>query len=839
MKANSRASGHRLSRRLSIKQRRKALCPEAIQYIPHGGIPLNKNRWKLYGVLYFALIFTVVPTLASAYIDPSVTTYAIQAIAGVAVAAGAFFATYGRRMKKSWMKTVGLDENDTKETEPPLEVTREDLKTELTASRENRTAAAPAAKKSGKDLKGRIITSVLCGLTPATALILRPILTFYISNEGEFWFKLQDILPDVLLVFFIAAVFAFLVHFLLPDGRKLSLRLWFAAAVTAVTLCAFIQDHFLSGYLPALTGEEIDWSIYSSWNTVSLALWGGIFLLLLVLLIVRPRIMKGSVYALLGLILVSEVVVGTVDIAAAKHDSKRTGTYFTQEGMYETSAAGNVVVLVTDTFEGTYMNEILEKYPDCKDYLQDVTYYDNTSGISVFTYFSYPKILTGQDFPLGKTFVDGAAYAFETETLISEVYNKGWEIGYYTEFAPTPNVKDKIISYGEEELHPNRQARIDILKYLIKGVLFRSMPQMLKPRFAVTTLDFEYAKFNLEGAGAPFIINDGVYFENLKEKGLTKVEGKPRFNVTELFGVHEPCTPNLEMYTTDEWNSLSVHEQQLATGYSQLKLLRTYLDKLKEAGTYDNTTVIMIADHGRDFRFYPICLVKEAGRQADGFRIDHTELALNDDYPGLITGMMDGASFSDIATAAAASGRPRTGLDFRAPNFGAKVFSRSEVTIQGIPNAWRNCVITHDDFALDDDFPGRCRLNQPFVKGRKATGNSVAVYGIEDGEIPGHSVVFDTFFDKAEKRSLVFRAKVTNITDSHQTIEFTLNGEPVGEPVFLEVGSGDVEIEIPLPETDTDRLTFQLNFPEAAKVYNPLWSIYHSVAIIEAEWITR
>ena len=800
---------------------------------------LNKNRWKLYGVLYFALIFTLVPTLASAYIDPSVTTYAIQAIAGVAVAAGAFFATYGRRMKKSWMKTVGLDENDAKETEPPLEVTREDLKTELAANRENRTAAAPAAKKSGKDLKGRIITSVLCGLTPATALILRPILTFYISNESEFWFKLQDILPDVLLVFFIAAVFAFLVHFLLPDGRKLSLRLWFAAAVTAVTLCAFIQDHFLSGYLPALTGEEIDWSIYSSWNTVSLALWGGIFLLFLVLLIVRPRIMKGSAYALLGLILVSEVVVGTVDIAAAKHDSKRTGTYFTQEGMYETSAAGNVVVLVTDTFEATYMNEILEKYPDCKDFLQDVTYYDNTSGISVFTYFSYPKILTGQDFPLGKTFVDGAAYAFETETLISEVYNKGWEIGYYTEFAPTPNVKDKIISYGEEELHPNRQARIDILKYLIKGVLFRSMPQMLKPRFAVTTLDFEYAKFNLEGAGAPFIINDGVYFENLKEKGLTKVEGKPRFNVTELFGVHEPCTPNLEMYTTDEWNSLSVHEQQLATGYSQLKLLRTYLDKLKEAGTYDNTTVIMIADHGRDFRFYPICLVKEAGRQADGFRIDHTELALNDDYPGLITGMMDGASFSDIATAAAASGRPRTGLDFRAPNFGAKVFSRSEVTIQGIPNAWRNCVITHDDFALDDDFPGRCRLNQPVVKGRKVTGNSVAVYGIEDGEIPGHSVVFDTFFDKAEKRSLVFRAKVTNITDSHQTIEFTLNGEPVGEPVFLEVGSGDVEIEIPLPETDTDRLTFQLNFPEAAKVYNPLWSIYHSVAIIEAEWITR
>ena len=796
---------------------------------------MDRNHWKLYGIVYFAAVFALVPALASAYIDPSVTTYAIQAIAGVAVAAGAFFATYGRRMKKSWMKTVGIDESDAKTSEAPLEITREDLKAELAEKRESlQQTTAPAAKKAG-NLKGRIITSILCGLTPAMALILRPIISFYYSNEGEFWFKLGDVLPDVLLVFFLTAAFAFLVHFLLPDGRKLSLRLWFAAAAAAGTLCAFIQDHFLSGYLPALTGEEIDWSVYSSWNTVSLALWGGIFLLFLILLIVRPRFMKGSVYALLALLLCSEIAVGAVDIATAKHENRRTGTYFTQEGMYETSSAGNVVVLVTDTFEATYMNEILEKYPEVRELLSDVTYYDNTSGISVFTYFSYPKILTGQDFPLGKTFVEGAAYAFETEALISQVVDKGWDVGYYTEFAPTPNVKEKIISYGEEELHPNRQARIDITKYLIKGALFRSMPQMLKPRLAVTTLDFEYAKFNLEGAEAPYITNDGVYFENLAAGGLKKVDSKPRFNVTELFGVHEPCTPNLEMYSMDEWNSLPLREQQLATGYAQMRLLRTYLDKLKEVGTYDNTTVIMIADHGRENRFFPICLVKEAGRQADGFKIDHTAFALQDDYPGMILALMDGKSFSEIAETAANSGRPRTGLDFRAPAFGEKVFSRSEVTIYGVPDHWRNCVIARDEFDLDAGFSGRCRLNQFFVKGCNVSGNHTAVYGIEEnGIIPGHSVVFDAFFDKKEKRGLTLRFKAKNITDETQTIEFTLNGEAFGEPVTLETGSGETEIAVPLPETDADRLTIQLDFPNAAKLYNLGWSTWHSVTIVEA-----
>ena len=90
-----------------------------------------KTRWKISGLVYFAMVFVLVPSLASAYIDPSVTTYAIQAIVGVAVAAGAFFATYGRRMKKSWMRTLNIDENETRTAEVPLEVNREDLSEEL------------------------------------------------------------------------------------------------------------------------------------------------------------------------------------------------------------------------------------------------------------------------------------------------------------------------------------------------------------------------------------------------------------------------------------------------------------------------------------------------------------------------------------------------------------------------------------------------------------------------------------------------------------------------------------------------------------------------------------
>ena len=125
-----------------------------------------KKRWKLYGIVYFTVLFALLPSLASAYIDPSVTTYAIQAIAGVAVAAGAFFATYGRRMKKSWMRTLDMDENENRTREERLEVTREDLKEKLEARRRNPAEGGTLSGKQGKtrkNLKGRVITSLLCG----------------------------------------------------------------------------------------------------------------------------------------------------------------------------------------------------------------------------------------------------------------------------------------------------------------------------------------------------------------------------------------------------------------------------------------------------------------------------------------------------------------------------------------------------------------------------------------------------------------------------------------------------------------------------------------------------
>ena len=54
---------------------------------------------------------------ARAYIDPSITTYLIQAIAGVVIAIGAVVGIYFRRAKKKMSEKLGIDENRNKEVE--------------------------------------------------------------------------------------------------------------------------------------------------------------------------------------------------------------------------------------------------------------------------------------------------------------------------------------------------------------------------------------------------------------------------------------------------------------------------------------------------------------------------------------------------------------------------------------------------------------------------------------------------------------------------------------------------------------------------------------------------
>ena len=89
---------------------------------------------KLRFAFYFTGLAAVLTAPAFAYVDPSVTTFAFQAIAAVVVAAGAVIGVMWRKAKKKAQQVLNIDENAGKTVEDDLVVFNEEEKAAETAA---------------------------------------------------------------------------------------------------------------------------------------------------------------------------------------------------------------------------------------------------------------------------------------------------------------------------------------------------------------------------------------------------------------------------------------------------------------------------------------------------------------------------------------------------------------------------------------------------------------------------------------------------------------------------------------------------------------------------------
>lgn len=82
---------------------------------------------RLLSTTYFTACFTLLLLRsANAYLDPSVMTYGIQAIAGIGIAVGAAVGILWRRARRKVQDKLGIDENAKKEVEADVEVFDQD-----------------------------------------------------------------------------------------------------------------------------------------------------------------------------------------------------------------------------------------------------------------------------------------------------------------------------------------------------------------------------------------------------------------------------------------------------------------------------------------------------------------------------------------------------------------------------------------------------------------------------------------------------------------------------------------------------------------------------------------
>ncbi|MCR5006589.1 MAG: hypothetical protein K6A77_11875 [Clostridiales bacterium] len=78
---------------------------------------MKKSNVILSAVFVFVCALFVFGANGQAYIDPSVMTYVIQAVAGVIIAVGAAVGIYWRKAKKKAQEKLGIKENKEQESD--------------------------------------------------------------------------------------------------------------------------------------------------------------------------------------------------------------------------------------------------------------------------------------------------------------------------------------------------------------------------------------------------------------------------------------------------------------------------------------------------------------------------------------------------------------------------------------------------------------------------------------------------------------------------------------------------------------------------------------------------
>ncbi len=615
---------------------------------------------------------------AFAYVDPSVMTYAIQAFAGVAVALSAVLGVMWRRVRRKLLALLQVDENAGKEVEgavhrvdpahPVVEpnivssskrgcgtqaACRSAAAQDATAGQEGTVAAEGAssavqgALSESLKWKNRLAYgAIVAAFLVFTVLVVAPY-ELVAGASGSLVLGLSEVwLPLAVAGLAGAACLALAASLLRGRAFDIALLVMFALG-----LCAYVQVMTMNGALPSADGKAVDWGSFAGITVVSALVWVALVAAVLVLghrkrLLARAGAAAVSVF----LIVVQAVGVAGLFVAPPAQGEDALGAAaggepirVTQEGLFEVSEKGNVVVFVLDMFDTRQMQHLLDGNPAAFDELSDFTLFTNVSGSMIPTRYAVPYLLTGQFPREDELFSQYLSERYARSSFLDGINEAGYSVGLYSDtlgFEYLPSDEVQRVADLTENLHEVASPRIDNVGTVLtlwKCALYRDSPWLLKRFFwfytdevnnnmveqnvAVGAAGDDAAEGSGDGAtgdGAaetPYTIDDARYYRSLCDRGLEVREGgSGAFRFIHLLGAHYP-------YSMDEnAQDVGVDNSTLdAQSLGALHIVEEYVRQLKDAGVYDNTTVIVTADHGEwyctmqlDEPTSPLLMVKPA-----------------------------------------------------------------------------------------------------------------------------------------------------------------------------------------------------------------------------------
>lgn len=500
------------------------------------------------------------------------------------------------------------------------------------------------------------LPGVLMAAAISFLLFLYAPVDLYCSNIDEFWFDFDVLLRMAAMMFGISLVTLTLLYLLAAWIHPYFYRIGLAVGL-AVLLITYVQGNFLVGNLPVLDGTSISWEDYSTLRTESVILCIVVLTIvaLLFLLLKKQLFGKACMYisACLSLML---LVTAITEVFGSEALEPKLKLQISTKNEFVMSGKQNFVIFMLDAADSREFSYLLEQNPEYKDIFADFTYYENTVGAYSCTRYAVPYILSGKWYECDTSFEEYMEDLYNTSPLIEELENRNYRIGLYEPDLHAQN-NDVLRFDNIFEAEFKVKSYFGMARQELKLVGYRYAPYWLKKYCVLKQAAFDEQLEAGEGSGEiTASMENRVFLDHLNAGGITVDDTENSFKFIHLEGAHSPYVYDAEVNIIDE--SQGTYAQNME---ASVTLAERYLSALKKSGTYDNTAIIVMSDHGfnqdidnadmGDNPFMRQCgllLIKGVGEKHDTMQISEAPVSyedLQEAYRRLLDGALSDTVF--------------------------------------------------------------------------------------------------------------------------------------------------------------------------------------------------
>ena len=498
-------------------------------------------------------------------------------------------------------------------------------------------------------LKKLLPAFILCFIFCFMLFIYEPIL-LYVTNINDFWFDFNIMFKPVIAMFFLilligilAITFGYLIF-----TKLLKKESWYYAILLIIFLIFFItyiQGNYLISNLPNLDGSVINWNIYHKENYITL----GIFLILIIISLLAikkfklEKTIQYSMYISIAIfVMLCTSLISTL-VTNEKVFMAKNSLAPTFANINTASKNKNFYIVLLDAIDSDVFYKEWQSDENYQDLLNDFTYYNNALAYYPFTRDSIPLILTGKINHNEKEFSEYSTDAYNNSPLFKNLIKQNYNINLYD---------TDIIWNGEKNINIGNNStdesyKIDTIKFFkqeLKYILFKYLPYSLKKFSSIESFDFNicFNRYNLY-----LTIGNNVIVNNPK----LELTDKNEFKYIHLEGGHVPFDIDENINRIEN----GTYEQKV---HGNLKYIKSFLERLKNNGVYDNSVIVIMADHGYDEtekgsildRMNPLFIVKGINESHE-VKISDKAISfadINEVFINLLNGQKSTELFKDI-----------------------------------------------------------------------------------------------------------------------------------------------------------------------------------------------